>query len=479
MFSHIILFYFQVKFNISHLYVLGFFVLISPDPLLMFVSGAVLLLTFKLMWRINEPKHLLVNLTLNWMVVAILLPYGAIFQKPLADLSIYKSDTIVYATWLAVLSHFFYLLGIYLPIINLVIPHTGKLQLILSRYDGKKLFSAYVGYSFLSAILTPILLGNSGGQMLMGLVYFKWVFLTFLIIHTSIIPSNTKYVLLFIGFEILLSFSGFWSAFKDYILVAVGAFFTLNRKITPKAVIATLLTISITFFIFVVWSASKGRYRSYLTGGARSQNVVQNDQVNNISILWSIVSEDFSSENFSESFERGRDALLYRISYVEYFALTLKQVPTFIPHENGQLFQGALEHIFKPRILFPDKKVIYDSDLTSKYTGISFAGRDEGASFSLGAVPEAYIDFGPVYMFLPVFFYGLLFGLMYKTLLLKGYNIVWGICYSAPIFQYAWMFPVPGTKLLGWSITYFVNFFLINRYLVKFLDNWLLRREFK
>jgi hypothetical protein len=394
-------------------------------------------------------------------------------------LSVYKSDTIVYATWLAVFSQVFYLLGIYLPLRNLVVTQMEKLQLVLSRYDGKKLFTAYIVYSFFTAILTPFLLSVSGGQMLMGLVYFKWVFLTFLIIHTSVIPSNTKYVLFFVGFEILLSFSGFWSAFKDYILVAVGAFFTLNRKISARAFIATLMTVVLTFFIFVVWSASKGKYRDFLTGGARSQNVVQTNQLNNIAVLWDIVSEDFNAENFSESFERGRDALIYRISYVEYFALALKQVPTFLPHENGQLFQNALEHVFKPRIFFPDKKVIYDSDLTSKYTGISFAGRDEGVSFSLGYVPETYIDFGPVYMFIPIFFFGLLFGWMYKTLLLKGYNIVWGICYSAPIFQYAWMFPVPGTKLLGWSITYFVNFYLINRYLVKYLDRWLLLKEFK
>jgi hypothetical protein len=413
------------------------------------------------------------------MVVAILLPYGAIFQKPLSELSIYKSDTIVYATWLAIFSQVFYLMGIYLPLRNLVVTHMGKLQLVLSRYDGQKLFTAYIAYSFFTAILTPFLLRVSGGQMLMGLVYFKWVFLTFVIIHTSIIPSNTKYVILFVGFEIVLSFSGFWASFKDYILVAIGAFFTLNRKITAKALIATLLTVVVTFFIFVVWSASKGRYRAFLTGGERSQVVVQTDQIKNISTLLQIISEDFSGENYSASFVRGRDALVYRISYVEYFALALKQVPLFLPHENGQLLQSALEHVLKPRILFPDKKVIYDSDLTSKYTGISFAGRDEGVSFSLGYVPEAYIDFGAVYMFIPIFFFGLLFGWMYKTLMLKGYNIVWGICYSAPIFQYAWMFPVPGTKLLGWSITYFVNFYLINRYLVKYLDTWLLRKEFK
>jgi hypothetical protein len=193
--------------------------MISPDPVLMLVSGFVLLMTFKLMWRENEPKHLLVNLVLNWMVVALLLPFGAIFQKPLSALSLYQSDTIVYATWLAIFSQIFYLFGIYIPIRNLVVTQMGKLQLVLSRYDGKKLFTAYIVYSFFTAILTPFLLGLSGGQMLMGLVYFKWVFLTFLIIHTSVIPSNTKYVLFFVVVEIILSFSGFWAAFKDYILV--------------------------------------------------------------------------------------------------------------------------------------------------------------------------------------------------------------------------------------------------------------------
>ncbi len=445
----------------------------------MLVSGLVLFMTFILMWRVNEPKHLLVNLVLNWMVVALLLLFGAIFQKPLSTLSLYQSDTIVYATWLAVISQLFYLFGIYLPIRNLVVTSMERLQILLSRYDGKKLISSYIIYSFISASLNPILLNVSGGQMLMGFVYFKWVFLTFLIIHTSVIPSNTKYVLLFVTFEIVLSFSGFWASFKDFILVAIGAFFTLNRKISLKALLATLITVSFTFFILVVWSASKGKYRIYLTGGERSQTVVQTDQLKNISMFLNIVSEDFSLENFSESFERGRDALIYRISYVEYFALALKQVPTFIPHENGHMLKDALEHVLKPRILFPDKKVIFDSDITSKYTGITFAGRDEGTSFSLGAVAEAYIDFGPVYMFVPIFFFGLLFGLMYKTLMLKGYNIVWGICYSAPLFQFLWMFPVPGTKLLGWSITYFVNFYLINRYLVKYLDRWLLLKEFK
>ena len=164
------------------------------------------------------------------------------------------------------------------------------------------------------------------------------------------------------------------------------------------------------------------------------------------------------------------------MSYVEFLALTMKQVPTYIPHENGNLFISALEHILKPRILFPDKKPIYDSELTSKYTGVQFAGAEQGTSFSLGTVAESYVDFGKYYMFIPIFFFGLWIGWMYKYFIVNGYNIIWGMCYSAPIFQFAWSFPVPTAKFFGWSVTYFIGFWFLNKYIIKYLDNWLLKK---
>lgn len=446
----------------------------------MLFSGILLYMVVFLMWRENEPKHLLVNMVLYWLVVAILLPYGALFQKPLTELTRYGSSEKIYeATLLGIIALLFIVLGIHLPIRKLEVSNPELIRRILEKYDGQRVFIGYIVYSFISAILLPILLGFTGGQMLLGFVFFKWVLLTFLIIHTLVLPSNTKYVVLFIALEVLLSLSGFWAQFKDYILVAIGAFFTLSRKISFKAAVNTSLVGIAVFFIAVVWSFSKGEYRSYLTGGERSQAVVETDQVQNITKFLEIVQDDFSPENFAKSFSIGSENLIFRISYVDFLALTLKNVPTYIPHEEGKLFIEAMEHIFKPRILFPDKKAIYDSEITSKYTGVQFAGKDQGTSFSLGNVAEAYIDFGYYFMFIPIFFYGLLLGYMYRTLLLKGYNIIWGLCYSAPIFQFAWSFPVPLTKYLGWSITYFVGFYLINRYLIKYLDNWLLKKEYR
>jgi hypothetical protein len=229
----------------------------------------------------------------------------------------------------------------------------------------------------------------------------------------------------------------------------------------------------------VIWTYSKGEYRRYLTGGSRSQFVVQNDQFKNISRFFEIVNKDFTSTNFIDNYTIGLENLVHRISSIEFLGMTMQNVPTFIPHENGNLLFNSLEHIIKPRILFPDKKPIYDSELTSKYTGRKFSGYEEGASFSLGTVAEAYIDFGKYYMFLPILIFGLWSGWMYKFFIINGYNLIWSLTLTAPFYKFAWSFSLTTSKFLGWSITYFVTFWFINKFLIKYLDHWLLKPEFK
>ena len=453
--------------------------MVSPNPLLMAYSGLSIFLIIKYMWRVNEPKFLFFNMIIYWLTVSVLLPYGAIFQKPIESLSDGATQTIMMANFLAVTALISYLFGINVMLRNVVVPNTEKLAKILLRYDAKRIFTGYIIYTFIATFFGKIFLGFAGGQMLISLIFFKWAFLTFLIVHTLFYPSNSKYVIVLIVFEVLLSFSGFWSDFKDYMIVAIAAFFTLSRKISLKATISTIAVGVFLFIVSVMWSYSKGAYRLYLTGGERSQQVVKNDAIENVQMLRTIVSNDFSSERFYESFSKGSEGLLFRVSYIEYLGRALKQVPTFIPHEDGSLLLGAFEHIFKPRILFPDKKVLDDSEITSKYTGTTFAGREEGASFAFGVVPERYVDFGPVYMFIPIFFFGIYVGYIYKLLLFKCYNLVWGLCYSAPFFNFMVAYGLPTTKFLGWSVTYVFGLYFVNRYLIKYLDEWLLKKEYR
>ena len=257
-----------------------------------------------------------------------------------------------------------------------------KLNSILEKYNGRRIIIIYIIVSLLTAVLGSSIIHIPGAQLLLSIGYMKWVLLTLLIAHTVVTNSNKTLVVFIIALEVLLSFSGFWAAFKDYILVAIGAYLMLSPKLSFKAYVMLGVVFLATLFISVVWTYSKGEYRKYLTGGERSQIIVQQGQFQNIFKFIDIVKRDFSSSNFSTSFSIGMENLVYRISYVEFLALTIKQVPTYIPHQNGLLLESAFEHVLKPRILFPDKKPIYDSELTSKYTGVQFSGADQGTSFS-------------------------------------------------------------------------------------------------
>ena len=96
----------------------------------------------------------------------------------------------------------------------------------------------------------------------------------------------------------------------------------------------------------------------------------------------------------ASSFGNATQGMLDRLSYVDFFAVVLETVPSQLPHENGALWLDAITRPFMPRLFFPSKTVIDDSERTNYYTGLGVAGAEEGTSISLGYVAESYIDFG-------------------------------------------------------------------------------------
>ncbi|MEN9949774.1 MAG: hypothetical protein RLY85_526 [Bacteroidota bacterium] len=449
---------------------------LSAEPLLFLYAGIILFYVFKVCWRANETKHLLVNLLLYWAVVAILIPYADLVGQPLDSLYVYGKADIKQASWLGLTALGFYLVGIRMSIFHVKPIETEQMVRLFKKYNGSKIILAYVVVSIVSVLVNRAILFIPGGQLLLAVTYLKWVLLTLLIAHTLIVDSNRMVVFILVSVEILLSFSGFWAAFKDYILVVLGAYFLLLPKLSFRSYLLISSVLIFTLFISVIWTYSKGEYRRYLTGGERTQIIVQQDQLGNLRKFMEIARDDFSPKNFNSSFASGLENLIHRVSYVEFLGLSIKQVPAYIPYEEGALLKSSFEHVLKPRFLFPDKKAIFDSELTSKYTGIQFAGAELGTSFSLGTVAEAYVDFGRYYMFIPILFFGLWIGWLYRYFIVNAYNMVWGMCYAAPMFQFAWSFPVPTSKFLGWSITYFIGFWFLNKFLIKYLDKFLLNK---
>jgi hypothetical protein len=112
----------------------------------------------------------------------------------------------------------------------------------------------------------------------------------------------------------------------------------------------------------------------------------------------------------------GADQFLRRVSYVELFSVVLVNVPSHLPHSQGEIFWQAVVRPFMPRLFFPDKAIIDDTTRTNLYT-LGLAGTSEGTSISLGYVAETYIDFGEFGMFAALAAMGLIYGAAYRTLL--------------------------------------------------------------
>jgi hypothetical protein len=125
-----------------------------------------------------------------------------------------------------------------------------------------------------------------------------------------------------------------------------------------------------------------------------------------------------------------------------------------MPFEEGLLWGEALEHIVTPRLFFPDKRVIDDSERTRLYTGIDVAGIEQGTSIGLGYVAESYIDFGPTFMFFPILLLGMFFGGIYRFFMTRSKERLLGSALGASILIFqAYTIETSNIKIVGGTVT--------------------------
>jgi hypothetical protein len=254
-----------------------------------------------------------------------------------------------------------------------------------------------------------------------------------------------------VGLETLIGFSGFFSDFKSifFVLLVVlpGAGFIFKGwRLVQFIAVAVCI-----FILGAIWSETKGEYRDFLNEGSGQQevNVPMKERLEKFAELVGRLN--------LQSLEDGCDKLLARISYVQYFALTIGNVPSGIPYENGALWWGSIKHVFMPRLFFPNKPAIDDSERTAYYTGVQVGTAEQGASISIGYFGESYIDFGPVGMFAPIFLLGLFYGFIYRFFISYSPKKIIGFALAVSILVFgAYTIETSNIKILGGNVTDFL-----------------------
>ena len=281
-------------------------------------------------------------------------------------------------------------------------------------------------------------------QALVATVTIKWTLL--FVVCLSVIQQRRHFPFLWtaVGVEFFTGLLGYFSSFKNVFFLLIIVMLASRHLWNAKRIILSAVVCVFLIVSSVIWSAIKEDYREFLNQGSKSQEVL----VPIPARLGKL--QELVTNLTDEGFFQGVDALISRVGYVTYFALTIGNVPDNLPYENGQLWLGAVKHVFMPRVLFPEKAPIDDSERTTYYTGVKVAGMEQGTSISIGYMGESYIDFGPIGMFMPILLLGLLFGVIYRVFIKYArFKIIgFGAATSVLLFS-AYNFETSNIKILG------------------------------
>jgi hypothetical protein len=210
--------------------------------------------------------------------------------------------------------------------------------------------------------------------------------------------------------EMGLSLTSFYAGFREPLVVALAA---VLERFHPRRLqhwAALVFIVLAGTLLGLVWLGVRSSYRADY-----DSDLLQQTRQARTSRLVDLGAEFLTGD--PAEIREGMDALVDRMWPMLYPALALDRVPDVIPHTDGALFSAALQHVFMPRLLFPDKAALpSDSDLVRRYSGVYVAGEEQDTSIAFGYVAESYLDFGVPLMFLPSLAWGCFLGLAFGWL---------------------------------------------------------------
>lgn len=442
-----------------------YLVFTTSHQLLMIFSLITGFIIYKFFWRPFEPKAVFFGLFLFWLSIIVKLFYADIYHLSFEELSI--SPRILQTAYLAMTGLLIFALGI-----KIVLPKE-KIELVADEkqevfsYEEKRVLIAYILSFIINVFLKGVLFvfpGLSEVFHAFSVLRGSFIFIIIYIYYTK--SESLKLPILLLSIEVFLSFFSFFSSFKDLIFSFAVSFLYFPLKFTVKQTVLATIGIGITLYMLLTWQAVKGEYRKFLSAGEQSQAVVvdRKEALNRFFEL-ALHANVSDPQLWYESIDR--------LSYIEFFSQATDNVPQAIPFEKGRLWKENIMHVLVPRFLDPNKKIIYDSEMVNRYCTRKVLGEEQGVSFSLGFLAESYIDYGYVFMFVPVFLVGVLFGSIYRYILTNSKNHMWGSAIVSPLWVYFNCNGIAGAKVLGWLIMYFIVFLLFKKFLIKPIDSYM------
>lgn len=436
---------------------LAFFGFFSANGLITSAAFLSLPIICYLVWREGEPPVLVFACVFQWLQATASIFYTNQLGVTLAQA--FGSSVLTTATWLSIAAVLALALGIRCGFYGAGPSRRHELERDAVGLDLSKVMLLY-GASFVvsAGLRTVAWLVPSATQPILAVAALKWAFV-FLVCYTVLQQrKGYGYLALCVALEFATGLFGAFATFKSVFFVLAVAAMTSPSGLRGRRLLANAVCFILLFVTGVVWTAVKMDYRTFLSS---ESNDIEEIRIERKFAKLADLVDALAWNNVVD----GVDAMVMRVSYVHYFALTLDNVPARVPFENGRLWGGSVIHVLTPRLFFPEKQILDDSERTRLYAGVEVSGVEQNTSIGIGYVGESYIDFGPIGMFAPIFLLGIMYGLINRCFLTKTrYKLLGSSLAVAALIFNAYEIETSNIKVFGGTIAATIASVVIYRF---------------
>ena len=371
----------------------------SPDMIALSVGGITPWVIVKLLGRPNMPAAAAYFILWQWMQCFTRVLQGIIDGEALAK-GMY-GPTVEYAYWYTLASTVTLAVAFRLVLGNLRAP-TRAFAEAHRHWPVRDLLMLYIGGVIFATICAVAARAVPAlDQPFEAAAHFKILAMSMLFATVMATGQGRNFMIVVFLIEVLSGFGGLFSDFKGaFIFLAVSAFMVRIRW-TGTMAVATVVLAGAMLVLALWWTAVKTDFREYATASTDSQNI-KVDLSSRMGYLGNKATGDIDWSTASY-------ALLLRLSYVDIFGSVIG-VQEVAPEARyfGQ-WQDAIDHIAKPRFLFPGKGVLSDTEVFIRLArGNASEAFRSGTSISVGYVAENYVDMGFPGMLIGVFAIGVM-----------------------------------------------------------------------
>jgi hypothetical protein len=379
----------------------------SRDPIATVFCGVVPWVMISLVDQPGMPAVAVYYLLWQWAQAAVRLLLAFIDGESIGDG--FYGGYVYRAFWYSLVGLIVFALMFRVALSGMRRPTDDKLNEHLD-WKPSSLFWLFLAASVLSGAAAFAASLSSGlAQPLAAVGALKYAVL--FVLFATVVSTSTgiEWLLAAVAIEVVLGFGGFFSGFKEVFIVLLLAALGVRVTLRTGNMIGGVVTIATLVVLGLFWTAVKGEYRDVVSGYSGAQSVTVSVGERAGLLLHKAVNPDEIDWGLAA------DQLLRRIAYIDFFGAVIAYTEIAPEPERFGRWRDALDHVAKPRVFFPEKAILDDTEVFMRYVRADVADETRiGTSISIGYLAENFIDFGFPGMLLPVAAMGLLLGGMLR-----------------------------------------------------------------